>query len=304
MESLPEVFHFRPDQKRGLFFQVGAFLIAAAFAGGFFYLASLQSGGGLFVLYMILGLVGCIPLPVLGYRAYALWGGYYELTRDGMRLRWGLRIEDIPIGHIQWIRPVSDLTAPLPLPRMSWRGAILGVRSIKDLGEIEFIASEKEKILLVATVDRIYAISPEDPDGFVRTFFRLAELGSLSDIPASSVYPVVLLSTVWKDHTARMVILAGLLLWIAVIFWSILLLTSRPEVSLGYDASGLPNPPVSVIQIILLPVLNGFIYLMDLGSGFYFYRRDPQRPISHLLWSSACATSFLLLIALLLITRQ
>jgi hypothetical protein len=304
MPAIPETNRFHPDQKRGLPFQIGVFLIAASLAGGFFYFASLQFGGLIFILLMALGLAACIPLPILAYRAYALWGGYYELTRDGMRLRWGLRIEDIPIGQIEWIRPISDLVAPLPMPRFTWRGAILGARQVRELGMIEYIASEKDKILLIATPDRIYAISPEDTEGFIRTFYRLAEMGSLSSYPAASVYPVVLVSTVWDDRTARYMILAGLVLWIAVIFWSIVLITNRPQISLGFDLNGTPNSAVPVIQIILLPILNAFIYLIDLAGGFYYYRRDPQRPISYLLWSSAGVTSILFLVALLLISLQ
>jgi hypothetical protein len=302
MSDILETNRFTPDQKRGLPFQGGIFLVTVSFAAAFLYLSSLQSGGFLFVLFMGLGLAACIPLPILAYRTYALWGGYYELTRDGMRLRWGLRIEDLPIGQIEWIRPISDLVVPLPMPRFTWPGAILGSRQVKELGVIEYLASDKEKILLIATPERIYAISPADTDGFIRTFYRLAEMGSLSSYPATSVYPVVLISSVWADRAARALILTGFGLWLAVIFWSILIITSRPEISLGYDLNGVANALVPVIQIILLPVLNAFIYLIDLAGGFYYYRRDPQRPISYLLWTSACVTSFFLLIALLLVT--
>jgi len=44
----------------------------------------------------------------------------------GLRLRWGLRAEDIPLPEIEWIRPASDLGFHLPKPFLSMPGALLG----------------------------------------------------------------------------------------------------------------------------------------------------------------------------------
>lgn len=304
MPILQETNRFQPEQKRGIPFLAGIFIVLLLAAVAFFYLSSLQTGGILFVVFIALGLALCLPLPLLAYRAYACWGAYYQLQRDGLRLRWGLRIEDIPISKIEWIRPISDLVEPLPLPPLSSPGAILGSRRVKELGEIEFLASERSKILLLATPEKIFAISPADPGGFIQTFYRLTELGSLTDYPESSVYPVLLISTVWVDKIARSLVLPGFGLWLAVIFWTILIITSRPEIALGYDPSGTPVPKTPVIQLVLLPIVNGFAFLIDLAAGFYLYRRDPQRPVAYLVWAAACVTSILLLIGLFFITLQ
>ena len=49
-------------------------------------------------------------------------------------------------------------------PRLQWPGAMLGVAHVRDLGPVEYMAAEAAKMLLIATPQRIYAISPQDPE--------------------------------------------------------------------------------------------------------------------------------------------
>ena len=155
---------------------------------------SRQAVGLNFVIYLLVGLIAFAPLPLLGYRAFALFRAQYVLNRDSLELRWGLRDEQIPLMDIEWVRPIQDLTYPVGLPSPFIPGALLGLRRHRDLGIVEFIASDRRNLLLVATAKRVYAISPADPAEFTQTFARAAELGSLSNPRPKSIYPSFVLT--------------------------------------------------------------------------------------------------------------
>src|SRR5262249_54105146 len=103
----------------------------------------------------------------------------YFLNRDNLRLVWGLRIEEIPLADVEWVRPLSALASPVHLPLLRLPGGILGVTRHSELGKIEFLASESSTLLLIATAQRVFAISPADPGTFTGSFQRAIELGSL-----------------------------------------------------------------------------------------------------------------------------
>jgi hypothetical protein len=74
-----------------------------------------------------------------------------------------LRVEDIPLSDIEFIRSSDDLTTPLALPTLRLPGGLIGMRRHPDLGAVEFLAADPKKLLLVATAKRVFVISPENP---------------------------------------------------------------------------------------------------------------------------------------------
>ena len=62
------------------------------------------------------------PLPLFTYRLYSLWRSTYVVARDGMRLRWGLRVEDIPISDILWVYRADEVEFSPSLPLLRWPG--------------------------------------------------------------------------------------------------------------------------------------------------------------------------------------
>ena len=161
---------FPPAKREGLLVHGALMLLAAVVAGVGFWRLSSTTGGPAFVLYLLLGVLGFAPIPLLGYRAYALLKAQYRLDRNSLELRWGLRNELVPLGEIEWVRAAKDLVRPIGLPAIHMPGAILGLRRHPDLGVIEFLASRSKDLLLVAVRDRVYAISPAAPADFVATF--------------------------------------------------------------------------------------------------------------------------------------
>lgn len=298
---MSETIIHNPPRQRGLLFH--GIVIAALGAGTVltFLLGVYQRVGDYFVLLLLVSLLLFAPLPLVIYRAYALIRASYRLERNGLRLRWGLRAEDIPLPAIEWVHRATDLASTLPLPRLSWPGAILGTVNTPDLGPIEYMASTTQTLLLIATPTKVYAISPEDPERFLQDFERALELGSLSPISSVSVLPAAYLSQVWSNRIARILILSGLILIFILLAGVSLLIPNRATISLGFYPSGAPLPVVPAEQLILLPILGIFSYLIDLMAGLFFFRRGQQRLIAYLLWGSSVVTTLLLILAVVFI---
>jgi hypothetical protein len=297
----PKTGHFPPDRRLGLFTHM--LIIAVLAAVSVFGLVNLsqQQVGPFFVLYLLMALIAFVPIPFLGYRAYALLRADYYIDRDSLAMLWGLRIEDVPLNDIEWVRPASDLTRPLLLPRLRLPGAILGTRRHPDLGLVEFIASNSRNLILIATSKRIFAISPRNATGLVQTFARATEMGSLTPTEAKSVYPSFIITQAWDSPFARFLWISGILLNLGLIAWVGLLIPSLSQIPFGFNPFGSPNEIVSSTQLILLPLVSGLMFVVGITAGLYFYRWDRQRPLAFIVWGSStlCAVLFLLAVLFL-----
>lgn len=295
----PKTGHFPPDRRLGLF--VHALLIAMLVAVSIFGLVNLSKAavGLFFVLYLLLALLAFIPIPFLGYRAYALLRADYYIDRDSLAMLWGLRIEDIPLTDIEWVRPASDLTRPLLLPYLRLPGAILGTRRHPDLGLVEYIASNPRNLILIATSKRIFAISPRNAAGLVQTFARATEMGSLTPTEAKSIYPSFIITQAWDSPFARFLWISGILLNLGLIAWVSLLIPSLTQIPFGFNPFGMPNEIVSSSQLILLPLVSGLMFVVGITAGLYFYRWDRQRPLAFIVWGSSTLCAVLFIVAVL-----
>lgn len=291
---------FSPSRRNGLIFHGVLFGLLAGSGALAFLAAMQQSIGSDLLFFLILSVLLLLPLPIVIYRLVSLYQASYVLERDGLRIRWGLRAEDIPLPQIEWIRPASDLGFPLKLPLTSTPGAFLGNVSVEGLGGVEFIASDVRTMLLVATRSKVYVISPADPNGFIRSFRRVIELGSLSPLTSFSARPAAFLERVWADRVARILLAAGFAISLILFILVSLRIPAMARVSLGFDASSRPLTPGPAESLMLLPVLGGFAYVVDLFAGMIFYRMDQRRPLAYLLWGVGVAAPLLLLVGAIL----
>lgn len=277
--------------------------LAGASAWGFFNLTNAEVGPAL-VNYLLVGILSAIPIPFLGYRAYALLRADYYIDRDSLAMIWGLRVEDIPLTDIEWVRPASDLTNPLSLPPLRLPGAVLGTRRHPDLGLVEFIASNSSNLILVATSKRVFAISPKDAASLVRTFARATEMGSLSPAEPVSVYPSFVITQAWESSAARFLWTSGILLNLGLIVWVGFLIPSLGQVPLGFDPFGAPVETAPSVRLILLPLISGLLFIVGFVTGLYFYRREKQRPLAFVIWisSALCTVLFLMAVLFLVMT--
>ena len=298
--NLPD--QFLPPKRRGLIFHIGVLLMLAGAGGFLMWLSVEQEAGSYFVLFLLASILLFIPLPFILYRGYALIQARYVLDRDGLRLRWGLRAEDIPIPEIEWVRPASELAMELPLPRLRTPGAIIGHRWVEDLGPVEFFATDEELMVLVATPTKIYVISPEDSRNFLALFSRIIEMGSPSPLTSYSALPAVFLRNVWSDRLARVPLASGIILTLALFIMVGVLIPGQAAVPLGFDRLGEPLTPGPPERLLLLPVLGLFTLVFDILAGLFFYRRPGMQAIAYLLWVSSSITPILLIAATTFLT--
>jgi hypothetical protein len=294
---MDESFNFQPDRRRGRLFHQAALVVFSLVGMVGLWQAAQATIGPVFLMYLLPALAALGAVPALAYRYYDLLNSSYTLEREGVRLRWGLRLEVIPIEEVLWVRPASELGRALPLPRLRWPGALVGSRSLPGAGEVEFMAAQAQGLVVIATPGRGYAVSPSDPQAFLLAFQRCMEMGSLFPLEARSVYPTYLLSRVWRSRLARLQLLLGAGLSLALLVWVSLAIPGRSQIHLGFSPSGMSGDLAPAVRLLLLPVLNTFFFLSDLLLGLFLYRREESQTYAYLLWGSGALTALLFLFA-------
>jgi hypothetical protein len=339
---------FRPPLRQGLILHsiIGILLVASS---GLLLWRAFQGNIGLaFLFYLVLSLVVAVLIPVLIYRAYSLYKASYTLERDGIRLVWGLRTEVIPMDEVLWAVPAENFsqsfqlslagTAPgdlqegaapvvqLPLPRLSWPGSVLGISHLPDKTPVEYLAANSSQMILIGTPGKVFAITPADRAAFLQGYQRFAELGSLSPLPAQSVFPTFLLARVWNERPARYLLLFGLVLSLALLVWVSLVAPGKAQISLGFEPTGALREPVPAVQLLLVPIISLTFFLIDFLLGLFFFRwsgdrreapeaaqkgeslqgeRSPAfwQVMAYLLWGSGAITPLVFMLALVFILR-
>jgi hypothetical protein len=292
---------FPPPRRRGRNVLSLLFLILAILVTAFSILASRQPLGLVFGVFVALAVLSFIPIPLLVYRLYSLARSNYLIDRDQLMIGWGLRIEQIPIADIEWVRPLSAVAKPFPLPIFSLPGALVGTRRHPDLGRVEFLAADIKKLLLIATSNHIYAISPDSPAEFMKQIQQGIEMGSLSTGVPRSIYPSFIIAEAWESLLARYLWLAGLFVNIGLLVWVVLLAPTLARISLGFQPSGEVRPPSPGLALILLPVVSIVLYLGGWLIGLLLYRVEVRRPMAFIVWAGGLISSALFLVAVLII---
>jgi hypothetical protein len=294
---------FLPPRRLGFLFHIVLILLlsGAGFSG--LWLATQAQAGAMFLVFLLPALLAVSLVPFLLYRLYALSGSVYILERDGIRLRWGLRYEEIPMDQVLWALPAHDLQDPLPLPFLRWPGNLVGMRRFPDGTLLEFLASQIDPLILIATPGHIYAISPRDEKAFLYTYQRLTELGSLSPIKPRSVHPAFLLAQSWSDLPARFLMLGGMLFSLALLIWVSLVIPGHPQIVLRIESGGAALEYQPGVQLMLLPVLNGLFFFCDFLLGLFYYRRSANKLLAYLMWSTGLLTPLLFMGAVAFILR-
>jgi hypothetical protein len=290
-----------PPPRRGLTLQVTLIIILASVSALFGLLASREPIGFRFMIYVLVAALAFFPLPFLIYWLYSLNRANYSLDRDRLTISWGLRTEQIPVSDVEWVRPKSAMATSLPLPFIHMPGAVLGVRKHADLGIMEYLASDVNSLLLVATPKRVFVISPQDPKGFMQTIQNSIEMGSLSPVAPESVYLSFAVIQAWQSTLARYFWLAGLFLNIGLFTWVSLLIPSLGRVPLGFLPSGIPGEAVPGAGLILIPIVSFFFFIVGWVAGLVFYPRPERRPLANIIWASGVLTTLLFLVAVMFI---
>lgn len=292
---------FSPPKATGIFLHGFLVLLMLGGSGVLVFLAFSRTASWSLILYLFGALFLLALTTIAGYRAYALMHGTYTVERDGLRVRWGLRSEDVPLPEVFWVRPATDLVKQLRLPPFSIPGAILGSTNHEELGHVEFIASSLQNLVIVATANKTLVLSPEDPQDFVNKFQRVIEMGSLYPIAPHTAVPVVFIQQIFGDRYARILILLMAGFTLVMLLVTSLLIPVNSSISLGYDINGMPLPPVNSNRLLLLPIISIFFTILNLVLGTFFFRRLETRKISYFIWAAGVLSPFLFLLGVIIL---
>jgi hypothetical protein len=294
---MSDAFVFYPHQRLGLAFHFVAILLFGVVTAAGVWFASQAVMGPAFLLYLLPVLLGVSAIPLLIYRVYSLRNASYTLEQDGIRLRWGWRAVDIPMNAVLWVHPAAELTYPLTYPRLCWPGAVRGKGHLPRAAEVEFMAAGTRDLILIATRERTFAISPANPQAFMETFQRLIEIGSFFPLEARSIYPSVLLRRVWGSTQARWLLISGAGFSLLLLAWVSLAIPSRSQIPLGFLPDAAPGEPGPAVRLLLLPVISGLFFFSDALLGLFFFRREDRQPLALLVWGAGSLTPLLFLVA-------
>jgi hypothetical protein len=151
---------------------------------------------------------------------------------------------------------------------------------------------------VIETDRRAFAISPEDPGAFLHALQRISEVGTLDPVYGESVRPTALVGSVWESRLARSLAAGSLVAALSFTLWVLFAVDPQPELAYPLGETG---RSVNGSQLLLLPVLNGLFFLMDVLLGLFFFRQEETRPLAYLLWVSSLIVSVLLFIAVMML---
>jgi hypothetical protein len=292
---------FSPPKRKGTFLYMGLTFLLLGASGSMLIFSLDQQGSGFFILALVGAILLLVPIPFILYSLYSLSRARYELSREGLKIRWGLRSVDIPMPDIDWVRTAQALEKKPPLPAWSFSGILRGVINRPEFGEVEFLASDQRRLLLVGTRKKTYAITPEDTNAFLKAFQSVFELGSIAPLKSSSIQAGTFFSSVFKDRLARIFILLNVFLLAALLVTTTILISSRQTILFGYQTARIQSEPAPSNRLLLLPALNFFSLVAVFTAGFYFFRSQTTRQLSYLTLASGLITPILFFISLFFI---
>ncbi len=284
---------------RALGLTLGAAFLSLSLAASAFGLRQILLGVQLSLLGLWVSLPSLgIPLAaVISYRLYGLLSARYWLDRDRFALRWGLAREVWPLSAVHSLRllPREQAYSP-PRRNFCWPGCLVGMGQVEGVGPVEVFAGQTAGgLVLLEGPHGALAISPPDPQAFIERYHELARLGSLEPVPFSRRRPDFLTLRIWEDRTGRILLLLGAALCLGFLAFAAARLPSLPETVLfGYHPSGMPQARVPASQLLLLPLVSGAAWLVDLVVGAWLFRRLPQPALAYLVWAVGCAVPLLL----------
>lgn len=242
------------------------------------------------VLWIVLPLVG-VPLSLfLLYDLYGLLTARYHLDRDGLRVRWGWAVEQLPIGTIRSMHLVRRGEGLASLAgRLRWPATTVG--SLEGAGAERldfFLALGGEDLVRVELEGRSLLLSPQDGPGFIEAYQQAALLGSLQPMPNLSQRPRFAVAELLADRAGRLLLLAGILLPLILLGYLAFRVPDLPsQVPFGFDPQGIPVTFAPPGRLLLLPMISGLCWLFNFSFGLWLYRLPPQRMLAYALWGAS-----------------
>lgn len=289
--------NFHPSRSRGMIF--GFAILLLLLGAGVFGLVMLATDtiSVWMVLWVLLPLLSFPLIMAVGYRLYGLITARYYLDRDGFFLQWGSVVEQIPIAAIQGVDTAEALGAELRARgALAWPGLVLGECEDENTGRVEFFASTSaDRLVVIQTAAHSFAISPQDREGFLGAFNSALRMGPLETIPAISKRPQFVQTVIEVDTIARLLVVVGVLLPLLLLgYLGFRVVGLPPAVPFGFGPEGIIDTFAPPGRLLLLPMIGGLCWLIDLVAGFWLYRSEKNRPLAYTLWAMPILVSGLL----------
>jgi hypothetical protein len=253
------------------------------------------------IVTFVMGLIVLMSLPVLLVLAYQTlsWSTLrYHLDRNGVMVRWFGAEQIIPIRDIQRIIWGHDLGDTVVRRHgLHWPGHERGHGLVPGIGRTRFLATRplSEQLLLI-TPGSAYAISPQDPEEFLRGFEARREMGPNRLLEPEMRRDRWLTWPLWTDQTAwaligvAVVVNLGLFGYLCARFPGL-----DFQLPLHFNSLGQPDRIGTKVEMFALPIIGLIILGTNIGLGLALYRRE--RAGSYLLWGAAAAVQALFWLA-------
>jgi len=213
-------------------------------------------------------------------------------------VRWAGNEQIIPIRDIQQIVPGHELKNP-PVRRrgLRWPGHERGAGMVPGIGRTHFLATRGlAQQLLLVTPGLAFAISPDDPEGFLQGLTVRRELGPNRLLERELHKARLLTWPIWRDETAWVLLGAAVAINLALFgYLSIRFPGLDFQLPLHFNNLGQADRIGTKMELFALPIIGLIILGTNLLLGLVLYRRE--RAGSYLLWGSATAAQALFWLA-------
>jgi len=256
---------FAPAKSHGRW--IGLALVAAAMAIEIALWAAARRAG-LGPVAALLGLLALLGLPLVGLIAYQAWGSInlrYNVSRDGVVIRWAAARQIVPMAEITHILAGRPYAAPLR--GLCWSGSACGRTMIgDDQGVVRpalvYATTPPEGQLILVTRSLAYAISPADRAAFIDDFKARRRLGPAQNLQQATEQAPWARLSLWRDPLALgllvgAVLLSGLVF--ALITWQYPALPTEVMLQWRYEpaiGATVPGPPLPLGEIWRLPAIG------------------------------------------------
>jgi hypothetical protein len=241
-------------------------------------------------------------VPMLFYVLQRTWAAFsleYWIDRNALSLVWAGRREVVPLPAIQRIirGGVSQLGEP---PWSQWPAPYLGTGQGFGLLNLRMAATRPlDECLLVETGDAVYALSPEDPDGFLEALQARYRLGPVLLLPAGELRDTQQ-QALFGPNATGLLLLGGGLVGVLILFGLLMIrYPDLPDVlAFNYNSDGVPLVVREKTALFLLPIIGLLAWgLNGLWGIWMAYRR--QITGAYMLWGGAIVVQLCSLLALI-----
>jgi hypothetical protein len=178
---------------------------------------------------------------------------------------------------------------------------VTGIRRFQRGPEVEFLASKAKELVIISAGERYYAITPQNRDEFLSTYYQLTEMGSITPLQSATIRPALIVNEIIANRPILLILIGGGLLSLSLLIWTLLVIPARDLVSLGFTPSGEPQPGLDSVRLVLFPIINTTAYLTNLFLGLFLFRNQENRYLAYILWGSSLVVAILFHIAMLFI---